>query len=86
MELATITSNGQITLPKGVCDDLRVKAGDKIIFLRSKNGYEVANAGKVSLRELQDGFDGVAEKWGVESLDDVVTMVKEHRRKNANLN
>ena len=33
MALATITSKGQITIPKAVRDSLRLHAGDKVEFL-----------------------------------------------------
>ncbi len=38
MALATITSKGQITIPKSVRDHLKLKAGDKIdIIIAEKN-------------------------------------------------
>ncbi len=36
--IATLTSKGQITLPKKVREKLRLKAGDKLKFLVHENG------------------------------------------------
>jgi len=38
MNLAKISNNGQITLPVEIRRDLNVKPGDKLVFLRNKNG------------------------------------------------
>lgn len=35
---STLTSNGQITLPKALRDDLHLKSGDKVVFERSEDG------------------------------------------------
>lgn len=36
--LSTITSKGQITLPKAIRDRLNLKAGDKLEFILDDNG------------------------------------------------
>jgi len=41
MNLAKISTNGQITIPAEVRNELQLKAGDKIVFLRNKNGEVV---------------------------------------------
>ncbi len=38
MALATITTKGQVTIPKAVRDSLRLGTGDKIEFVVTKNG------------------------------------------------
>jgi len=38
MNLAKMSTNGQITVPAEVRNELQLKAGDKIIFIRNKNG------------------------------------------------
>jgi antitoxin PrlF len=39
MTLVTITSKGQMTLPKEVRDDLKVKPGDRLIIEKRGDGY-----------------------------------------------
>ena len=38
MPIATMTSKGQITLPKEMRDDLKLAAGSKVMFVRLPNG------------------------------------------------
>lgn len=44
MTAATLTSKGQITLPKSVRDRLGVEAGDRIEFIESEEGFLVVPA------------------------------------------
>ena len=68
MELAKVTTKGQITIPKAIRDFLQIKEESKIIFLQKGND------------KIQDAFDGEAERLGLETEEDVVKMVKEYRR------
>ena len=80
MQVAKLTSKGQITLPKEVRASLKVKDGDKVVFVKNEYGFTVANASLMALKKIQDAMDGEAEKAGLYSEDDVVAMIKEHRR------
>jgi AbrB family looped-hinge helix DNA binding protein len=44
MTAATLTSKGQITLPKSVRDRMGVEAGDRIEFVESEEGFLVVPA------------------------------------------
>ena len=44
MAAATVTSKGQITLPKRVRERLGVEAGDRIEFVESEQGFLVVPA------------------------------------------
>ena len=44
MAAATLTSKGQITLPKSVRERLGVEAGDRIEFIESEQGFVVVPA------------------------------------------
>jgi len=48
MAIATLTSKGQITVPKQVRDDLALSAGAQISFVRSEDGssYRVERLGR----------------------------------------
>ncbi|MCC8044655.1 MAG: AbrB/MazE/SpoVT family DNA-binding domain-containing protein [Clostridiales bacterium] len=76
MELAKITSKGQITIPIAIRRLLGVKDGDKVMFVQEGNKVVMMNASVEALLEVQDAFKGVADELGVEDEQDVVDMVK----------
>ena len=80
MELAKITTRGQITIPSEIRKKLGVKDGDKIVFLEENGRIIVANAAMLALKTAQDAFAGEAERLGIQSEQDVVDLVKEVRR------
>ena len=79
MQLSKITSKGQITLSPETRRKLGVKNGDKIALVEHADGYLIANADRLALRELQVGFAGEAERLGLKTLDDVVRLIHDLR-------
>jgi len=79
MELAKVTSKGQITIPIAIRKRLGVKDGDKILFIEDEHGVVMMNASLNALREVQKTFEGAAGELGIHSEQDVVDMVKEIR-------
>lgn len=68
MALATLTSKGQVTIPKPVRDGLGISTGDRIEFIEIAPGrYEVLAATR-DVRELK-GVVGKARK--VASVEDM---------------
>ncbi|MCG2789555.1 MAG: AbrB/MazE/SpoVT family DNA-binding domain-containing protein [Actinomycetia bacterium] len=54
MNLAKISSNGQITVPVEIRRKLNIREGDKIIFLENANGDIILqNSSRVAIREAQ---------------------------------
>ncbi|MFZ3386883.1 MAG: AbrB/MazE/SpoVT family DNA-binding domain-containing protein [Candidatus Hydromicrobium sp.] len=54
MNLAKVSSNGQITVPVEIRRKLNIKEGDKIIFLENANGDIILqNSSRVAIREAQ---------------------------------
>ncbi|MFP4482392.1 MAG: AbrB/MazE/SpoVT family DNA-binding domain-containing protein [Thermovirgaceae bacterium] len=80
MELAKITSKGQITIPVDVRRKLGVKKGDKILFVEDDGKIYILNSSMEALREAQAAFTGEAARAGLKDEDDVVSMMKELRR------
>jgi len=80
MELAKITTRGQICLPIEIRRKLKVKEGDKVVFLEENGRIIVENAAKLAFMRVQEDFAGEAERLGLETDEDVVAMVKEVRR------
>ena len=81
MELAKITTRGQICLPIEIRRKLKVKEGDKVVFLEENGRIIVENAAKLAFMRAQEAFKGEAERLGLETEQDVVALVKEVRRK-----
>lgn len=80
MELAKITSKGQITIPIDIRRKLGVKEGDKILFIEEAGRIYILNASMEALREAQNAFLGEAERMGLENEDDIVELMKAFRR------
>ena len=79
MELAKITSKGQITLPISIRRALKLKDGDKVAFIERNGQFILINPVLLAIREVQEAYDGEAERLGLEDVNDVVNMVKEIR-------
>lgn len=80
MNLAKISSNGQITLPAEIRRLLGLKSGDKVLFFQKQNGEIVlSNASAKAIRKAQAAFTGAAEDMGISSENDVQALVNEAR-------
>ena len=51
MELAKVTSRGQITLPLAIHRKLDVKEGDKVVFYEENGRIVVENAAKLTIAQ-----------------------------------
>ncbi|MDR3255209.1 MAG: AbrB/MazE/SpoVT family DNA-binding domain-containing protein [Synergistaceae bacterium] len=80
MELAKITSKGQITLPIEIRRRLRLKDGDKVAFIEMGSQIVVANPIAIAIKDVQEAFAGEAERLELKDEEDVVSLVKEVRR------
>ena len=80
MELAKVTSKGQITIPIEIRKKLGIKEGSKVLFLEEAGRIYLANSSMEALREAQAAFAGEAERLGLETEEDVMAMVKELRK------
>lgn len=81
MELAKITTRGQLTLPLEIRKRLKVGEGDKVIFYEDNGRIVVENAAKLAFTRIREDFKGEAERLGLKDEQDVVNMVKDVRRK-----
>ncbi len=80
MELAKITSKGQITIPIDIRKKLNLKEGDKVVFIIDNGRVVMENSTRIALREVQEAFKGEAEKAGLKTEEDVVDLVKQIRK------
>jgi AbrB family looped-hinge helix DNA binding protein len=80
MELATVTSKGQITIPAGIRRKLGLQTGSKVLFFDS--GEEVVmkkNSPETALEAIQSVLAPLAHEQGILTDEDVMALVKEYR-------
>ena len=80
MELAKITSKGQITLPISIRRKLNLKDGGKVAFIEQNDTYTIVNPLRLAIENAQIAFEGEAERLNLNSEEDVVSLVKEVRK------
>ncbi len=80
MDVARITTKGQITIPVEIRRKLNLKEGDKIIFLEQDGRIYFENAALLAFTRIQDAMAGEAEKAGFGLPEDVNDFVKEIRK------
>jgi len=72
MSTATITSKGQITIPVGIRNDLKVDAGDRVEFIQIAPGrYELVALTR-SVHELKGMFGKPAKKISIEDMNKAI--------------
>lgn len=79
MELAKITSKGQITLPITIRRMLKLNDGDKVAFIEKDGQYVLVNPTTLAFENARSAFEGEANKLGLENPDDVTAIIKEIR-------
>jgi len=80
MEVARITSKGQVTIPRDIRIKMDLKKGDKLLFFEKNGKYFLQNSASVALEKIQDIMRGEAEKAGFDNSDDVVKYIKSRRK------
>ena len=80
MDVAKVTSKGQITIPIDIRRRLGVKEGDKILFIEEQGKIVMMNSSMEALRKAQAAFAGEAERLGLKDEQDVADLVNELRR------
>ncbi len=77
LDMAKVTTKGQITIPKAIRQILGVGTGDKVLFYDLGDGSVVMRSARLStLHELQAAFEGAAGEAGLETEEDVVALVR----------
>ncbi len=80
MDIARVTSKGQITIPIGIRKLMNIKEGDKVLFLEQDGKIFVENAAMIAFEKIQKGFDGEAEKAGFKTENELQEYVKSIRK------
>ncbi len=71
MEVAKLSSKGQITIPISVRQALQLKTGDKILIQEENGRFYFDNASLVAFRRIEQAFKGAAEQAGFTSETDM---------------
>ena len=80
LEMSTVSSKGQVTIPASVRRAIGVRTGDKILFVRRDDGtVSLFNQNMVAMRAAMDAFDGAAEEAGIAGDEDLSSLVREAR-------
>jgi AbrB family looped-hinge helix DNA binding protein len=74
MPTATLTSKGQLTLPKAIRHLLRLSTGDRVDFVVKDDGSVVLRPATVDVRELK----GLLHKKGIKplSIDEMNAIIR----------
>ncbi len=81
MEIAKISSKGQITIPVSIRNKLKLKTGDKIVILEENNRFCLENSAMLAFKRAETEFAEEAEKAGFETEESMQDYMKEIRKK-----
>ena len=71
MASATVTSKGQVTLPKSVRERLGIEAGDRLEFVESDHGFLVVAATR-DIRSLKGIIGRPKKPVTIEDMNDAI--------------
>ena len=80
MEVAKISSKGQITIPLSVRKALKLKTGDKVVIQEENGRFYFDNAALVAVSRVEQAFAGAAEEAGFSSEEEMQAYMKEIRK------
>ena len=79
MEIAKISSKGQITIPVSVRNRLHLNTGDKVLILEENGRFYIENAANVAFQHVEEGFRGAAAEAGFKREAEMQDYMKEIR-------
>jgi AbrB family looped-hinge helix DNA binding protein len=80
MQTATLTSKGQITLPKKMRDKLHLIPGSKVVFEEQPNGDFVVRRKTIDIRELKGILPKPPRSLTIEEMKDGVGLAVAEQR------
>lgn len=73
---AKVMAKGQITIPKDVREALGVSSGDRVSFIVEGSTVRIVNSAVYAMQVLQSEMAGEAERAGLNTDEDVMSLVK----------
>lgn len=80
MEIAKISSTGQITIPVSVRKALQLKSGDKVVIQEENGRFYFDNAALVALKKVEQAFENAAFEAGFSSEEEMQKYMEEIRK------
>lgn len=80
MEIAKISSKGQITIPVAIRNKLKLKAGDKIVILEENDRFYLENSAMLAFKRAETAFAGEAKNAGFDTEESMQDYMKEIRK------
>ena len=80
MEVAKLSSKGQITIPIYIREKLKLKAGDKIVIQEENGRFYFDNAALVAFTRVENAFEGAAKEAGFSTEDELQEYMKDIRK------
>lgn len=68
----TLTSKGQITLPKSIRHSLHLKSGDKIVFEELENGAYLLKAKTLGVKALKGSLQYTGQFRTLQEMDNAI--------------
>ncbi len=81
MDIAKMSSKGQITIPISIRQALKLKAGDKIVIQEENGRFYFDNAALVAFARIEKEFQGAASEAGFSSEEDMQEYMQGIRKK-----
>ena len=72
MATAAVTSKGQITIPAEVREDLGLKAGDRVSFIKSETGEYILKAKTGSIMDLKGFIQWKGKPVTIEDMNETI--------------
>lgn len=80
MDIAKLSSKGQITIPISVRNKLQLKTGDKIVILEENGRFYLENSALIAFNRVSKDFENSAKEAGFNTEDEMQEYMKELRR------
>lgn len=69
MEIAKISSKGQITIPVSIRNRLHLNTGDKVLILEENGRFYIENEASVAFQHVEENFRGAVAEAGFQNED-----------------
>lgn len=80
MEMAKISSKGQVTIPVSVRNKMKLKTGDKIVIIEENGRFYFENSAMLAFKRAEEAFAGEAQNAGFESEEAMQNYMKDIRK------